>query len=86
MNKRYILGYGVPIESQHGDKIVLYHTYFTWNGNDNRYEYRTAPINMLGLIWEGKWKNHMAKYRVLRQVDGFDFEKEFKRKYHRWST
>lgn len=84
MNRKYDLAVGVPLESQHGDKIVLYYTYFTWNGSDNYYRYKGAPINMLGLIWEGKWKNHMAKYRILKQTIGFDFEKEFKRGYHRW--
>lgn len=86
MNMKYDFTRGIRLESQHGDKIVLHWTYFTWNGNGNHYQYSDAPINMLGLIWEGKWKNHMAKYRVLRQVVGFDFEKEFKRKYHRWKS
>lgn len=86
MNMKYDFTRGIPLESQYGDKIVLYYTYFTWNGNGNHYQYSDAPINMLGLIWEGKWKNHMAKYRILRQVVGFDFEKKFKRKYKRWIT
>lgn len=80
---RYDLNRGVLIETTHGDKVVLYATYFVWKKTGIDYKYSKAPENLLLLIWEAKWPNRNNRNRILAKTYGFDFEKAFKRKYIR---